>query len=205
VPLVESRRDLAPPLLPPSPASGGNVATGTRWERCGCGVDGSALGRPGFNRPSEPEVRTIGTEVDHRPGHIGVATLVQADAVGLGKTEEAGDFVRVNEVLGAHEWTHDKQRAGCAMTAREVPSRARKSPQHQETPDRPEPCRGSEIIRAALTRTSLGGITTRLRGLVEHLFDERELTASRLDQSQVSELGWWLRGSGRGVRRGRRG
>lgn len=59
-----------------------------------------------------PEPRPSGSQVHHRPRHVGVSPLVGAHAVAMREAKEIGDALSIDEILGIHPWSHDFQSTG---------------------------------------------------------------------------------------------
>ena len=57
-------------------------------------------------RTAFPQPRTAAAEVDDGAGHVGVATLIQADAVGMGEPEHRRQFLGVDELFGVDHRRH---------------------------------------------------------------------------------------------------
>lgn len=53
------------------------------------------LALPALDLGTEPEFRAPIAEIAHRPGHVGIAVLVDANRVAMGKAEKFGDAVRI--------------------------------------------------------------------------------------------------------------
>ena len=64
------------------------------------------LSKPAFEFGSKPEFDAPAAEFNDRAGHVGVAALIQTDAVAVRKTEKVGDTVSINEVFGGNERAH---------------------------------------------------------------------------------------------------
>jgi hypothetical protein len=62
-------------------------------------LHGAAAAQPFLDLWAKPNGRAAVAEGHDRAWHVGIPTLVTADAVAVGKAEEFGDAVRVEEVL----------------------------------------------------------------------------------------------------------
>ncbi len=58
---------------------------------------------PGFDIGTEPQARTARPEVDNGTWHLGILVEVQAHAVPLGKPDDLGDLLGVDELFCADE------------------------------------------------------------------------------------------------------
>jgi hypothetical protein len=67
-----------------------------------CGLGSS----PSLDFGSEPKLDAAAAQLDDRARHVGVASLVEAHAVAVGEAESVGDQLRVDQVVGLHEWSH---------------------------------------------------------------------------------------------------
>ena len=61
---------------------------------------------PALDLRTKPKARPAWAEVEDRPRHVGVATLILADGVALRKAENPGDFVSVDEVVDKYASRH---------------------------------------------------------------------------------------------------
>ena len=67
------------------------------------------LGRPALDLRPQPELDAAIPEIDDRAWHVGVAALVEADAVAMRQSKNFGHRLRIKQVLGGDSGTHRKE------------------------------------------------------------------------------------------------
>ena len=66
----------------------------------------SLLCSPSLDLGPQPELYTTGSKVEHGLRHVGVAPLVLGDGIPVGKAEDFGNALCVDQVLGGDLWAH---------------------------------------------------------------------------------------------------
>jgi hypothetical protein len=61
---------------------------------------------PSSDLRAKPELHATVPEVNDGAWHVGVASLIQADAVAMRQPEDVGHAGGVDEVLGVDPWSH---------------------------------------------------------------------------------------------------
>lgn len=61
---------------------------------------------PDLDVPSGPELATPSSEVDHWAGHVGVTALIERDCVALRETEQLGNTLSINDIVGVNHPSH---------------------------------------------------------------------------------------------------
>ncbi len=57
----------------------------------------------------KPELRPARPQIENRLGHVGIAPLVRADAVGVAEAEHHRELLGVGQVLGADRRCHGRK------------------------------------------------------------------------------------------------
>jgi hypothetical protein len=63
-------------------------------------------GRPALDLGTEPKLDSAVTEIDHRPWHVFIPALVEADAVAVGNAEKISDRLGVKQIFRRDLGTH---------------------------------------------------------------------------------------------------
>jgi hypothetical protein len=64
------------------------------------------LGRPEFDVGLEPDLHPSVAEIEHRPWHVRIPVLVEAHGVAVGKAEQVGYAVGVDEIIDVDSLAH---------------------------------------------------------------------------------------------------
>jgi hypothetical protein len=60
---------------------------------------GGDLRRPAPNFCSQPKLASSAPKIEHRPGHVRVSTLINADGIAHAEAEDVGDAVSVDQII----------------------------------------------------------------------------------------------------------
>lgn len=66
------------------------------------------LGCPSLDLGPQPEPRAPASQVNHRAGHVVVASLVLADTVAVRETKDRGHIVGVDQVIDGDSPSHER-------------------------------------------------------------------------------------------------
>jgi hypothetical protein len=73
----------------------------------------SPVTRPVFDFRPQPKSGPAGPKINHRFGHIRVATLVRADAIPVAEAEQTRHLLSIDQILGSYMRRHSSRVYTC--------------------------------------------------------------------------------------------